>query len=159
MSARLGSLSRSRAWRTVTAVWLCIAPLGGCASPYGGAERLPVRYEAVALSGYGIRYFDVVATRSGVRLHGRICREQRGARGISALRLERLSESGAVITVAEAHVQGLRSGVGRTRSIQPCSLFNADAPWRPTAGQTIRICTTDEARATAGGVCPRPHVG
>lgn len=113
----------------------------------------------MALDGYGIRYFDVVATRTGVRLHGRICREQRWARGISALRLERLSASGAVVTVVEAYVQGLRSGVGRTRSLAPCSLFNADAPWRPTAGQAICICATDDARATAGGVCPGLHVG
>ncbi|MBP6546053.1 MAG: hypothetical protein KA220_04990 [Phenylobacterium sp.] len=103
------------------------------AAPYGQARVLPVRSQAQDHPGYRLARPDLLATASGVRAHGMICREA-GHAGlpVRSVRVQHLDPAGRVLDVVEVRVDF--DSVRRSAS---CTAYDLATAWKIDPADTV----------------------
>ncbi|MBR7618194.1 hypothetical protein JKL49_02235 [Phenylobacterium sp. 20VBR1] len=104
------------------------------AQPYGAARLLPVRTEAAPRHGYELAKPDLLATASGVRAHGTICR-QAGHVGapVRMIQLQHLDPAGRVLGAVQVRVD-----FDSLRRSASCSAYDLATAWTLDPADTVR---------------------
>lgn len=123
----------TRLFTLLMAAGFLAAAAPALAAPYGHARVLPVRSQVEARHGYHLARPDLLATASGVRAHGMICR-QSGHAGLPVrrVRVQHLDPAGHLLDVVEVRVDF--DSVRRSAS---CTAYDLATAWKIDPADTV----------------------
>ena len=116
---------------------LLAGPAIGVAAPaYGGAQLVAAQVETQTTRGFHLATPDLIASPSGVRVHGLVCRTSTTpATAPRVIRMEHLDASMRVIGTADAQPSGV---LGQRRSLG-CATYDVNTDWTLHSTDTVRV--------------------
>ena len=115
--------------------------LGICGPAYGGAALVAAQVQTEAARGYHLATPDLIAFKSGLRVHGLICRTSpTPAVAPNIIRVEHLDASLRVVETAAAHPVGQLS---ERRSLG-CAAYDVQTNWTLGSSDTVRVLADRE---------------
>ena len=116
---------------------LLAAPaFGVCAPAYGGAQLVAAQVQTQSVRGFHLATPDLIASPSGIRVHGLVCRTSTTAATTPrAIRVEHLDASMRVIGTAA----GQASGILSERRSLGCAAYDVMTDWKVQPSDTIRV--------------------
>jgi hypothetical protein len=129
-------MSRIVTTAALAGVLLAGPGIGVCAPAYGGAPLVAAQVQTQSLRGFHLATPDLIASRSGVRVHGLVCRTSTTpATAPRVIRVEHLDASMRVIGRAAAQPSGV---LGERRSLG-CAAYDVMTNWTVRSSDTVRV--------------------